>query len=196
MSSEDTNAGRPRFRIVHVTQVDEHGNVHTDPSKLHPEYKQINEFLEDFENESDRGAALVAASLLDDRMTEILRGFLANGASADSLLDGFNAPLGTFSARIAAAHALALIEDEERLELNLFRKIRNEFGHSWKGVTFGTPRIASFCAELPWRGPGEEQKDPRTRFEFALVAMLNRLVWRARLVAAEKRCQRSWPYKG
>jgi DNA-binding MltR family transcriptional regulator len=58
---------------------------------------------------------------------------LKDNVSKD-LLFGFNAPLGTFSARTKAAYVMGLIERKEYEEINIIRKIRNEFGHNWKDV--------------------------------------------------------------
>jgi len=96
-----------------------------------PEVKALGAFLAQFNKESDRGAALIAAAMLDDRLKDMLSSFLADTATAKELLSGFNAPLGTFSSRISAAHALGLLQDNELNEITLIRKIRNEFGHSW-----------------------------------------------------------------
>lgn len=41
-----------------------------------PEIQQLSHFLVEFNKESDRGAALVAASMLDERLQEILSNFL------------------------------------------------------------------------------------------------------------------------
>lgn len=159
-----------------------------------PEVGEFAVFLAQFNRESDRGAALTAAAMLDDRLKDILSAFLANTKTAKELLSGFNAPLGTFSSRISAAHALGLLQDNEFKEITLIRKIRNEFGHSWKGVSFSSGKVADLCKELPWLGPSETERaaSPRTRFSFALAILLNDLLWRARLVSNERRQIRTW----
>jgi mannitol operon repressor len=43
---------------------------------------------------------------------------LIEGKSASKLIDGFNAPLGTFSARIEAAFAMGILDETEYRELN------------------------------------------------------------------------------
>jgi hypothetical protein len=67
----------------------------------------LTRFAAEFNRESDRGAVLVAASRLDEVLKGILLAYLRDTKSASDLLDGFNAPLGTFSARAAACHAMA-----------------------------------------------------------------------------------------
>ena len=162
-----------------------------------PEIKELSEFLNAFNKESDRGAVLNAATVLDDWLSQILKEFLADNQSAKNLLNGFNAPLGTFSSKAAAAHALGLIQDNEYHEITIIRKIRNEFGHNWRGISFNTQKIADLTNRLPWLGPSnlEEESGPRVRFNFAIAILLTDLLWRSRLVKSEKRQVKTWPNK-
>jgi len=161
------------------------------------ELKELSEFLNEFNKESDRGAALNAAAVLDDWLSNILKEFLADNKSSENLLSGFNAPLGTFSAKAAAAHALGLIQDNEIEEITIIRKIRNEFGHSWKGISFDNQKIKDLTYNLPWLGPKEleENSTTRGRFNAAVAILLTDLMWRSRLVKKEKRQPRIWPNK-
>jgi hypothetical protein len=54
-------------------------------------------FLKEFQSETDRGAALVGASLIDQKLLDTLRAFLVEGKLTESLLEGGSAPVGTFS---------------------------------------------------------------------------------------------------
>lgn len=162
-----------------------------------PELRELSEFLSEFNKESDRGAALNAAAVLDDWLQNILEVFFADNKSGRDLISGFNAPLGTFAAKAAAAHALGLLQDNEYQEITLIRKIRNEFGHSWKGVSFESHKVANFVNQLPWCGPVEleEESTSRVRFNFCIAILLTDLMWRRRLVAKEKRVIKTWPNK-
>jgi mannitol operon repressor len=162
-----------------------------------PEVERLAKFLDAFNKESDRGAALVAASMLDEQLEQILSVFLVESAAAKELVSGFNAPLGTFSSRASAASALGLIEDIEFKEITLVRKIRNEFGHVWEPVTFETESIAAHARKLPWRGPAEFEKSAnnRARFNAAVALLLTDLMWRVQLVSAERRVRKVWPNK-
>jgi DNA-binding MltR family transcriptional regulator len=162
-----------------------------------PELKEFTEFMNEFNKEGDRGAALNAAAVIDEWLHNILEAFLVDNNSAKTLIEGFNAPLGTFSSKAVAAHALGLIQDNEFREINFIRKIRNEFGHNWKGISFETPTVANYARELPWGGPAELEKTStaRQRFNFAISILLMDLMWRARLVIREKRSVKLWPNK-
>jgi len=164
-------------------------------SSVEPEVVALGSFLSEFNRESDRGAALTAAAVLDERLSEILAAFLAETNSAKELISGFNAPLGSLASRVAAAHALGLIQDNEFREITLIRKIRNEFGHSWQGVSLSSGRAADLCNQLPWLGPKEHEAGatPRSRLNAAVAILLTDLLWRARLVATERRELKLWP---
>jgi hypothetical protein len=135
--------------------------------------------------------------VLDDRLADILASFFADTPSAKGILAGFNAPLGTFASRAAAAHVLGLLQDNEFREITLFSKIRNEFGHSWEGVSFENGRVMDLCSQFPWLGPKEREAGvtPRNRFDFAIAILLTDLLWRARLVADDRRKLCEWPSK-
>ena len=105
-------------------------------SDLEPELDQLERFFEQLHPETDRGAALTAGAMLEDRLGDILRGFLIEEEEADRLLSGFNAPLGTLSARILACYSLGLVEKHEYSEMQTIRKVRNHFAHNWEGVSF------------------------------------------------------------
>ncbi len=157
----------------------------------------LGEFLAEFNKETDRGAVLIASSILDDWLRTILLAFLSDNQTSKGLLDGPFAPLGTFAARAQAAHALCLIQDNEFEEITIVRKVRNEFGHKWKGVRLDSPSVAAAISRLPWLGPPELEPDStlRQRFNFALAILLTDLMWRSRLVAKEKRHAKQWPNK-
>ncbi|MGL1040403.1 hypothetical protein ACSTDR_21670, partial [Vibrio vulnificus] len=126
-----------------------------------------------------------------------LREFFADNKSGKDLISGFNAPLGTFSAKVTAAHALGLIQDNEFREITLIRKIRNEFGHSWRGVSFESDKVAHLVSQLPWCGPPEFEVNstPRARFNSVIAILLADLMWRSRLVKKEQRVVKLWSNK-
>ena len=160
------------------------------------ELKDFTTFLHEFQSETDRGAALVGAALIDQKLAATLRAYFVPGKTAGELVDGGTAPLGTFSARIKAAHALGLIDAFELRECNLIRKIRNEFAHSVHGLAFADPTIAALCDKLRSDLPGGREAftgKPRRVFINAVVLIVLRLTYRAEWVAKEQRVTKSWP---
>lgn len=162
-----------------------------------PEIKELSDFLTEFNGESDRGAVLTAGAYLDERLGEMLKAFLANVEETDELLFGFNAPLGTFSAKIKLVYSLGLIQENEFDELNINRKIRNEFGHSWKEVDFKSRKIVDLCNNLPWLGPVEleNESDAKGHFNAEVAILLTDFLWRVRLIKKESREIKEWSHK-
>lgn len=163
--------------------------------------KDFSAFLSEFQAETDRGAALVGASLIDQKLADTLRAFMVNGNIAGRLLDGGTAPLGTFSARIKMAYALGLIDNHELTECDLIRKARNEFAHSIHGTNFSSSKICAICDQLKSDLPGGDlpggkdayKDNPRGMFINAVVLTVMRLTYRAEWVVREKRTTKEWP---
>ena len=153
-------------------------------------------FLKEFQTETDRGAALVGAALIDQKLSDTLRAFIVKSKVAKELLDGGTAPLGTFSARIKAVFAMGLIDDHEFAECNLIRKVRNEFAHRAHGTTFADAKISALCDRLQSDLPGGREAfagNPRGMFINAVVLTVTRLTYRSEWVARERRTTKSWP---
>jgi hypothetical protein len=108
-----------------------------------------NVLLKEFSGESDRAAVIVAAAIFDDCLSSLLKQFLVpNPSSIDELFDGTNAPLATFSAKIAMAHRLGLVSSAFARNLHLIRRIRNELAHDIHGCTFEESGIKNRVLEL------------------------------------------------
>ena len=88
-----------------------------------------------------------------------------------------------------------LIDDYEHAEIDLVRKIRNEFAHSIHGVSFESERIKGLCStlssDLP-KGGGHKTGEPRFRFVNAVVCLVGRLYYRPEWVALERRTPKIW----
>ena len=164
---------------------------------MEPETEELSQFFNVLNSENDRGLALVAAAMIDERLKDILQSFLADNDKTSLLLEGFNAPLGTLYSRSIACYSLGLIQKNEYEEITLVRKIRNDFGHDWTSACFNDQSVIDRCSNLPWRGPKEheEDADAKTRFRTCVSMLLVDLMWRSRLVSKEKRKERYWPNK-
>lgn len=158
--------------------------------------QNFTDFLNEFQSETDRGAALVGAALIDQKLADTLRAFFVNGRTARELLEGGTAALGSFSARIKVAHALGLIDDLELRECNRIRKIRNEFAHSIHGLAFTEPKVSDLCFGLESDLPGGRAAfagKPRGVFVNAVILTVLRLTYRAEWVAKERRVTKTRP---
>ncbi|NJB84173.1 hypothetical protein [Wenyingzhuangia aestuarii] len=108
-----------------------------------------NVLKQEFDKETDRGAAIFATSLFDAALRNLLIGYLApNTNSKDEIFDGPNAPLSTLSSKIIMSYRLGILSDRYVRDLNLIRKIRNEFAHNIQGCDFNHSGILSRIQEL------------------------------------------------
>jgi hypothetical protein len=155
----------------------------------------IADFAAELKRETDRGLPLVAAALIDAKLEEILAAFFCEGRELDGLLDGGNAPLASFSARAQTCFALGLIDDYEFSEINLVRKVRNEFAHARHGLSFSNAKVRGLCATLTSHipvTPEGDKNDPRYRFVTATMALVLRLYHRPDWVGLERRKAKDW----
>lgn len=159
-----------------------------DEHAIPDEVMKLHAYIENMKQDSDRGAVLSVSAALEDRLKEIILSFLRDNKSSTELLDGFNAPIGTFSAKILMAHALSLITDKEYKEIQTLRKIRNRFAHSWENINFETNDIKAMLYTLPVIGLSPEEKlNSRTYFYNWASVFLARLLWRNQFCVKEKR---------
>lgn len=149
-------------------------------------------FHEQFRSESDRACAILAAAALDESLRRLLKKFLVPASGrADALLEGASAPLSSFSARIEAAFRLGLVSERFARDLQLIRKIRNDFAHDLEKSTFADAAVADRVNELVKDSPllagmREENRPKTTRMLFAMWAswMLSVLSERTRSARA------------
>ena len=163
--------------------------------ETHPHLKEFMAFLDHLQQESERGQVLISASMLDDLLMKTLQAFLIKGRSAERLLTGFNAPLGTFSARIEASHAMGLISDEEHHDATVIRKIRNEFAHTLT-ASFDDQSIKDQCAALHYSAKDYAGVVIPTRgqFSMAATALILNLTNRPHYVGKKGLAWGPWPY--
>jgi DNA-binding MltR family transcriptional regulator len=95
--------------------------------------------------ESDRGCVLLTASFLDELLEQLHRTHIKSKASPpDKLIKELftaYAPLSTLSAKIKLARAYGLISDEDYLDLELLRGMRNDAAHTLADFAFDLPEI-------------------------------------------------------
>lgn len=165
-----------------------------------PHLRQFTLYLELSRRESARGVVLLSTGYLEKQLRDVLEAFMREGARAASLLDGPNAPLGTFSARTTACHAFGLISDRENHDLNVLRRIRNEFAHDMH-TSFETPAVIERCRTLQLKAHdydsekmGQVRISPQGQFQTSASALILNLTNRPHYVR-KQRCQPVlWPY--
>jgi len=105
-------------------------------------FRQLNEFTQTLNAESDRGAALVAAEILSEELAKLIKSKMVNHKKLIKDAFNFQGALGSFSGRIDHAFLLGLLPNVVRQDLNLLRAIRNEFAHSTAAKSFETHSIS------------------------------------------------------
>lgn len=110
--------------------------------------------IEEINDQSDRGAAIVGAAWLEESISAALESFLhAHPKSWQRLFAG-NGPMATFSAKIDLTRLLGLTTDSIWSDLHILRDVRNLFAHriahkdDHSKLSFNTPQIRDKCLSL------------------------------------------------
>lgn len=133
------------------TGIEELFNNHPDKDIAQKELKKLTEF-KDFRmsllSESDRGSVLMAAAFIEDKITQLLETYMVqNKKIQEKIFDG-NGALATFSSKIDISFLLGLIPKNIYNDLGILRKLRNDFAHNAKSITFQTDYIKDRCNAL------------------------------------------------
>lgn len=108
----------------------------------------LNRLTRTLRHHDERGLILSLAAFAEEALGRLFEAFLLPVASSKDLLSGFNAPLGTFSSRIKTCLALGLITNQQFVDLECLRKIRNEFAHAWEYLSLDDKKLASLVANM------------------------------------------------
>ncbi|MEC9290879.1 MAG: hypothetical protein VX730_00590 [Pseudomonadota bacterium] len=164
-----------------------------------PYFERLRDFLKESNNESDRGKALVVASLIEEMLEEILTNFMLDNKAVKKLFNVPNAPLSNLSSKTLLCRALGLINEAEFREIEIIRKIRNSFAHNVL-CSFKDERIAdiskSLMAGMSYvdaleKGHKSRIDEPRSRFSAASTSLVfglyNRSTYVFRIKIAESK---------
>lgn len=147
----------------------------------------VEEWSEELFESGDRACAIVGQAALEDLVHELLYNhFRGTDRQKTGLLDQ-TGPVSTFAAQIDLAHAIGSINDAEMRSLHLIRRIRNEFAHESRPLSFDHPPIADRCREMrTWKLSDTEDglipEDPRSHFVANVLWLMVSLWLRARHV--------------
>ncbi|MBB2818392.1 UNVERIFIED_ORG: DNA-binding MltR family transcriptional regulator [Rhizobium esperanzae] len=121
-----------------------------------PVFGDLNRLQKTIEQLDERGLILALAAFAEEALGDLINAFLIPGDPAKQLLEGFNAPLGTFSARIKMAYSLGLVTKGQYADLDRLRRIRNDFAHTWEPISFSDQKIADHIRALRFRSLSDE----------------------------------------
>lgn len=111
----------------------------------------LNRLLEGLDHLDDRTLVLALAAFMEETLKRLLLAHLVDCKQSRDLVDGFDAPLGTLSARIKAAYALGLLSEPYYRDLEALRRVRNKFAHNWRGISLGDSDLRALIGTM---GPG------------------------------------------
>ena len=161
-------------------------------NRIYPHMDMINKVSREINEETDRGAALFSASLLDDALLNILSNYLVEGKVRKKMFK-YPDPLSSFSARQNMCLVLGLISEAEYNNCNTIRSIRNKFAHSATySIDFDTQAIDGLCRTFSSYERLKEKKGTaphlnRLIFILTVQALLTRWIDRGEAVKAIKR---------
>ncbi|MBL8834362.1 MAG: hypothetical protein JNL71_18375 [Rhodospirillales bacterium] len=100
--------------------------------------------------ESFLATVIILTSYIEEKTSDLLKIHLRTfGSKSDEeKIFGPMAPLGTFSSRIELAYSLGWIENRQRQDLHIIRKIRNLFAHEAFKVTEVSDRFLAYLKAL------------------------------------------------
>lgn len=161
--------------------------VYTDES----EKKAMEEIMS---SGSERTMGIVAAAMLEDRLTDYLKHHLCVGDEETwRMFFGLGGSLGTFEAKARVGYLLGLYSKEGQKDLSYLIKIRNAFAHQPLAKDFTTSPVRELCMNLKgvdkrvfiataWlaeRHPHPSLKNPKDRFMHAVNELMHVFLMRA-----------------
>lgn len=100
------------------------------------------------ERDSDRSVGIVAASIIEQRLTEAFSVFLVDHKTLQGKAFDYRGPLGTFSSKIDMAFLCGLVTKEGHTNLAKVQAIRNKFAHKLEIDSFEHDEIRPKCFAL------------------------------------------------
>jgi len=122
-------------------------NTHNDKN-----LDELNSLIGILSELDEKSLVLAIAAFAEDTLGGLLVQYMRNHKQAKELVEGFSAPLGTFSARCKAALAFGLITSHQYHNLDILRNIRNSIAHNWTGVSLDRDDIRSRIQNLKITG--------------------------------------------
>ena len=151
--------------------------------------KDFQGFLDEFQKETDRSAAIIGAAFLDEHLKQLLANFMVDDPNEVKQLLSQESPLGSFGARIRAAYCLGLISRQYFESLKLIKDVRNAFAHQLHGLTFEDKDVADACKKLQALQPLKSRfaQTPRQMFVNSATFILMDISIRALTVLQKRR---------
>lgn len=125
------------------------------PTEVRERTQEVMNFRMSITNETDRGAVLMSAAYLDDKLRQLIERRLVQNSKLIRRAFEFNGPLGSFSARVDFAYLLGILPKNAQRDLHTIRTIRNQFAHYAAPLSFEDEKIRPLCEKLVFHGVKE-----------------------------------------
>lgn len=173
MVKQNRGTGKPdptKDRSAHEAARGKKKMALSDFSREEPSDEDLQNYTRYLVEESDRGAAVMAAALVEKALEDAIRSRLADPGEgvADSWFKGINAPFQSFSAKITLGRALAIYGEQLEGRLILIKNIRNAFAHRMIPLDFTHPSLSEACRKLSYI---QNQPDAQPRVVYGAVCM-------------------------
>jgi len=148
--------------------------------KERPGRDEVDLLLVDLKKGGDRGAAVLAAILIDDVLESALKYHMPNLSSVEDvdLLLGLTAHSVPSLREYVSLMLLEFSGRKTTHDLNVLREIRNAMAHGRRAITFKTPEVTALCKSFHCLNtiPDFTQAAPRYLFNQAVTKLMHHLV--------------------
>ncbi len=134
--------------------------------------KDVLSFRTSISSETDRGAVLMSAAYLDDKLKELIEKRLVQDKKISRRVFDLNGALGTFSSRIDFAYLLGIIPKNARRDLHTIRAIRNQFAHHASPLSYDHTKVKPLCDKLTFHGV-KDVAGPDSKFRRSVMGLLS-----------------------
>ncbi|MBM3732315.1 MAG: hypothetical protein FJW24_02425 [Acidimicrobiia bacterium] len=142
----------------------------------------INPVIAEMHAQNDRGAAVCGGAFLEEKLQEAIEEQWPpiSNTVRDRLFTGFG-PLASFSAKIAIAHAIGMVDTITKSDCDKIRLIRNAAAHIGTPFSFESSEIRKILSEialLRYMPPDQDKTSTHERNQFTgAVKCLSAYLW-------------------
>jgi len=108
--------------------------------------------IDEIGRENDRGAAIIAAAMVEDYLSDTIKARLHSKGKvrADVVQKLFsdNSPLGSFAAKIDLGLVLGIYLEDAHADLHTVRLVRNQFAHRMSPISFNAGEPKRLCRDV------------------------------------------------
>jgi DNA-binding MltR family transcriptional regulator len=134
--------------MTEVAEVKKNGLVLSGDAEEKHTLENLNRFLSLVGAQDDRAMVLSLATFIEDTQGRLLIAYFRDCKATRDLVEGFSAPLGTLGSRTKAVYSFGLVTEAQYKDMEILRKVRNQFAHNWEGVSLARNDIQALIGQL------------------------------------------------